>query len=218
MFRLIFVMGLLFSVHGKAELLCPTCSQKVLSENALENNVRKLWMMKNEIFAIHGHQFNHPDLQDYFENQDWYQPKPGEVSLSEIEKQNVTLLDKKIKSLNKVRQAIIEELNALKQTPSSELSSRWNIDFPEGTQVDFLALLQHLDLSAFRNEFYTVRIDDGVLEKRFHVLIEGEKVILSYHEQTSEQEPWKEYDEWLIQWNFKLENDKLIFKKVEIAG
>ena len=57
----------------------------------------ELRIMRNELFAYHGYDFNSPDLKNYFSKKEWYQPtqKSSEAiyfKLSEIEKYNIDLM------------------------------------------------------------------------------------------------------------------------------
>jgi len=90
----------------------------ILDENITINSVRKyaalsiykIWdssldgiskdelrIMRNEIFASHGHKFKSKDLQEYFSKQTWYKPKEGDVlsNLTEIEKYNIQIIKKR---------------------------------------------------------------------------------------------------------------------------
>lgn len=54
----------------------------------------ELRLMRNEIFAAHGHIFKSEDLKEYFSKQLWYKPCCSDVTgkLSEIEKFNVSFI------------------------------------------------------------------------------------------------------------------------------
>ena len=57
----------------------------------------ELRIMRNELFAYHGYDFNSPELKDHFSKKDWYQPtkKTSEAiyfKLTDIEKHNIDLI------------------------------------------------------------------------------------------------------------------------------
>ena len=67
----------------------------VYDEGTLEGVCRyELCLIRNEMFALHGHGFVTPWIAEYFEAQDWYAPaaSAGEESLSFDEWQDVELL------------------------------------------------------------------------------------------------------------------------------
>lgn len=51
-------------------------------------------MMRNEVFARHGHRFKSPSLARHFAGEPWYQPQVDDAGplLSEIERKNVALI------------------------------------------------------------------------------------------------------------------------------
>lgn len=66
---------------------------KVLSANQLKGlSLYDLRVLRNEIYARHGHKFKTKWLQDYFEMEDWYVPKNGETKLTAADQKNLTLI------------------------------------------------------------------------------------------------------------------------------
>lgn len=75
----------------------PQATDKKLTEKDLEGISKKeARMMRNEIFARHGHVFESKDLKDYFEGQPWYFPlrKVEPKELTETERENIKLIKK----------------------------------------------------------------------------------------------------------------------------
>lgn len=203
----------------QAELLCPDCSDVIHLEEDFENSPVHLWLIKHEILAVNGHQFDHQELKNYFEKQPWYKPLPTAIALSDIQKQNIAVIDKKWKWLAAIRPIIVQELNQIKYTPKGELLEKWEKDFPEDVMANFFKLLDYLDLTVFRySDNFIITIEDDKLEQKYQVIINGDKVIFSHHEQTAKTDKLNEYSERYIQWDFKLENEKLIFQQIHIAG
>ena len=58
----------------------------------LNNN--QLRLLRNLIYAIHGHSFKSQDLQDYFGKQTWYKQEPSfsDSVFTVIEKENILLI------------------------------------------------------------------------------------------------------------------------------
>ena len=57
----------------------------------------QLRIIRNELFAFHGYRFNAPDLRNYFEKKEWYNPTDLTSEqifnqLTEIEKHNISLI------------------------------------------------------------------------------------------------------------------------------
>lgn len=70
----------------------PLSSERLLTDADLAGlSADELRLMRNEIFARHGHVFNDPALRAYFSAQSWYRPANGNdaVQLSAIEQANV---------------------------------------------------------------------------------------------------------------------------------
>lgn len=202
-----------------AELLCKDCSEVVHSVDDFSENAMTLWLIKNEIFAVNGQQFDDPNLQHYFEKQEWYKPLPESITLTDIQKKNIVVIEQKLQRLRVIRPVIVQELNQLKYMPKPEILAQWEKEFPEATMVHFFKLLEYLDLTVFGySDNYIITIENDKLVQKYTAMINGDNVIFSYHEQTSNLDKISEYDEWYIQWNFKLENDKLVFKTIDIAG
>ena len=84
----------------------PITSQRLLTSYELQNSEYSssdLSIMRNEIFARHGYKFvAGGEMDQYFKNQNWYQPKHNDVSslLSEVELQNVDLILKVSEVIN----------------------------------------------------------------------------------------------------------------------
>lgn len=74
-------------------MIFPDSSERLLAVAELEPLTRaQLRLARNEIYARRGRIFDSADLQDYFARQAWYRPVAREVSLSRIERANVTLI------------------------------------------------------------------------------------------------------------------------------
>lgn len=75
-----------------AEIL-PMSDDRYLVEADLAGmNVGSLRIARNEIYARHGYQFNSADLRRHFSQYGWYSPYTKNVSLSNLEQQNVAFI------------------------------------------------------------------------------------------------------------------------------
>ena len=84
------------SARQAAEILgkpsWPETSKRVLDPSWIKD--KSGWermLMRNEIFARHGHVFKDPELRAYFAQRSWYHPGK-ETALTAIEKRNVQML------------------------------------------------------------------------------------------------------------------------------
>lgn len=93
--------GYFFEIHrnylNKSTRLCPESSKTILSDSfILKLTVDERDILRNEIFASHGHRFVTPKWKAYFSLQPWYQPT-GTVGLNQlslIEIENINRIDK----------------------------------------------------------------------------------------------------------------------------
>jgi len=78
--------------------MIPNSSSQYLSDDDVNwMSPGELRLARNEIYARHGATFNSPDLQEYFNNQEWYTPiyAPGEISFGDmnaVERANIQLI------------------------------------------------------------------------------------------------------------------------------
>lgn len=88
----------------------PEASSRLLSAADLAGrSLEALSMMRNEVFARHGHRFKSPSLARHFEGEPWYQAQVDDAGplLSEIERKNVLLIrqiEKQAKEAERLKQ------------------------------------------------------------------------------------------------------------------
>lgn len=82
------------------ECVLPDSEAREYSRDELEGlSTYQLFLARNEIFARHGFDFEMPELKDFFENKEWYEPSASDDTnetdnLSETERQNaLTILE-----------------------------------------------------------------------------------------------------------------------------
>lgn len=88
------------------------------SSNSLINNdtilislsLNELDIARNEIFARHGHDFKSNELKEYFKSKLWYSAIDNKSvafeELSEIEKENISIIDNRINKLKKINASL----------------------------------------------------------------------------------------------------------------
>ncbi len=122
----------------------------------------QLRILRNTVFARHGHSFRSQDLREHFENFDWYLPRSGDVSadLTATEQENVALIAERERELDQ-------------PTPNDSRTMR--IPFPAG----YLLIVEYASTTetyTFGPERVTVsgsRTDDGMWRMAdWYVLIE----------------------------------------------
>ncbi len=93
-------IALIEDVEENGLYILPDSSTRVYSQSELDGLTKaELRIARNEIYARHGRKFDSKDLQDYFNNQPWYN---GTISaedfdpsvLSSIEQQNIAAIEK----------------------------------------------------------------------------------------------------------------------------
>lgn len=88
--------------------------EKLLTEEDIQSlDIDKLRIAYNEIFARYGHDFANANLRSYFLGQVWYAMIPGKAvsidELSDIERANADLINKRIESLKNSATNIVTE-------------------------------------------------------------------------------------------------------------
>ncbi|HPH45470.1 MAG TPA: YARHG domain-containing protein [Chryseolinea sp.] len=73
-----------------------TSTRALAKEDIEEKSQQELKIMRNEIFARHGHTFKSEDLKRYFASQSWYTASTADASplLTPLEKQNADFIKK----------------------------------------------------------------------------------------------------------------------------
>ena len=81
-------------VQRTNDYIVPASASRGLRQaDILHLTAGELRLARNEIFARHGYIFDSEDLQQYFQQQEWYTPDPNyDGSLSEVEKNNAEWL------------------------------------------------------------------------------------------------------------------------------
>ena len=79
--------------QSEFDFILPQSSTRLLTvQDVLPLSAHQLRLARNEIFARKGRGFASPDLQAYFSRRSWYRPSVAEVTLTQIERENVAIL------------------------------------------------------------------------------------------------------------------------------
>ena len=74
--KLFFILFIIICAKSKAQTInldCSDCASKILKFEQIENlSADEIRLLKNEIFARKGYQFDNFVLQNYFEAKPWY--------------------------------------------------------------------------------------------------------------------------------------------------
>lgn len=70
-------------------ILSQSATHLLMPEDLATLSLAELRLARNEIFARNGRRFQSPDLQVYFASRSWYRPIAAEVTLTQIERENV---------------------------------------------------------------------------------------------------------------------------------
>ena len=216
---------------------CYKCSnEKLTTIDISSKSIDEISLIRNEIYARNGYRFKDWNLQEYFENKNWYKvlEDNNHVKLNKIEKENVVFLQKREKKLRKKRLALMNQLILFKKLVLSNdtlnLKKDFKINFFYSSIGDLKELLIRInlnDLNWYKNTgIYKVRVDNGFVEKVFSLRIDSKQVVLSYSFMSMSEiiegfDVFSEYmseDEYAIWWYFKFENGKLMLVNTESAG
>lgn len=211
--------SLFFAFPTKADI----ASKRLLSEQDLQKPYFELWLMKNDIFARKGYRFSSSELQTYYERQIDYKAVAdnNQIVLSEIEKQNVSLLQARLDLLTSQRKQIAEQLRPLRKLDELDTKVEMDMPFEEGAFVPFHQLLHNIDLEALaKSGLSRIVIDNGELELSYLAEIKEDNLTLTFQKNLSTQPSLKlsEEEEWMVIWHFQLVNGKLTWRKTNIVG
>ncbi|WP_299617478.1 YARHG domain-containing protein [uncultured Tenacibaculum sp.] len=178
-FILILTFTLFSSIVSAQKITsCENCNTtKYNLQSIKENHLHELELLRNEIFARHGYQFNNDRLDEYFSNFYWYKGTTKNVSLNFIEQHNVTLFKTQENKIKQHRKKLISELQKLKKAVLNNdtdfiknvfdnYTSENGNDYPYEALVNALeSVLKSTDIDAMywhKNQAkYSIEIDNG---------------------------------------------------------
>lgn len=217
------------------------CKQHFQTYNAEQlitrNNIKhisldEIRLMRNEIYARKGYTFKDQNLQEYFENKDWYHKSATneKIKLNDIEQKNVVFLKKIEKELKLERVSLVEQLIELKKLVSSnnskQLKNRFDVELDDDLKTT-LSYIDLKDLNWHKNEgLYSITIDNGFVIKVIDIHIDLEEIVFSYNfmshskiiKNLDEFTSYRSEQEYAIWWRFKFINGELVFVSTDMAG
>lgn len=217
---------------------CSSCNQTVFKENQLtDKSPEELNLLRNEIFARHGHVFKNEGLHDYFSQKIWYNPIDDNTSiiLSSVEKQNIEIIKNAEKNKQKARHQIIENLKKLKDHLNEDKSEEIKKIFGNRNTDDLAldALIEVLDevdlddINWYKNSgLYSITIDNGFVVMVYSIKIQNEEIIVNYNymsrseiiEDFDEFTDYHSENEFSVFWSFRIKNSSITLENITIAG
>ncbi|GHU95993.1 hypothetical protein FACS1894156_6460 [Bacteroidia bacterium] len=136
---------------------CAICSKQLLTEVHLAGKcIEELELLRNEIFARHGYQFDNPRYYFYFENQSWYKkfiptpPQNDKIKLSTIETKNVNFIKSIEKKLQQKRDAAFRDLRAFKTALNNDDKAYFK-NFPRVSERDYDITERGVDIETLQD-------------------------------------------------------------------
>ena len=106
----------------------PDVYERPLNEtDLLELDAEKLRLLRNQYFAVYGREFKNQELQQYFEQQPWYEKtenadQKAEANFTELDKRNMEFIKKAEKEFDREQwERVHKEYEQLSPAPYKEL-------------------------------------------------------------------------------------------------
>lgn len=232
------------NVYGQIITDCSDCDKKLLTQKNIEGkSLEELSLLRNEIYARKGYQFNSEQYQRYFENQSWYKSarSNNEVKLSSTETKNVDFLKSCENKIQKRRDAAMKDLKALKKALSENNKaiitkyipkSRYPYNFDRDDAAPGLgAIFNYLNLDHMHwnkdRAVYSVSIDNGEYTDHYRIYIEGDLITISSSLEANSL-IFGDFDDGYSNthsenesaeiWTFEMQETGIVFKDFQIAG
>jgi len=231
-------------VFGQEMKDCSICSKQILTEEQVKNNSKEeLALLRNEIYARKGYNFDNFSISDYFENQKWYKPVSSneKIQLSEIEQKNIAFLKSLENKIQKKRDIAISDLEKLR-TALNENNMLIINKFLGGKKMNYTYddyTMKHLKkaMNCFDFEdihwnkskgIYSVSIDNGFGIFKCEIVFENNEIMIKLGDYGfseifkdfaySPDAPFMSENEFSIWWIFDMTEKGIILKIVNGAG
>ncbi|GHU95989.1 hypothetical protein FACS1894156_6440 [Bacteroidia bacterium] len=138
---------------------CAICSKQLLTEAHLAGKcIEELELLRNEIFARHGYQFDNPRYYFYFENQSWFAkffpsptpPRNDKIKLSTIETKNVNFIKSIETKLHQKREIAFRDLRAFKTALNNDDKAYFK-NFPRVSERDYDITERGVDIETLQD-------------------------------------------------------------------
>lgn len=217
---------------------CNSCKTKIITLKQLDKkNIDELKLLVNEIYARNGFAFEKMRFQNYFSEKSWYKPLKNnkDVQLNAVEKQNIEILQEKIKQFEADRKGIIGQITQFKTFGiiGNKAELKKNFGYIPEDDFDFeniqsvLKLIVPDQINWYKNKgLYKVSIDNGFVVEDYGVSIKGNTIEITYnfkaHSEIIEDfDVYTDYNsesEHAYNWQFQYVSGKLKFIKLIVAG
>ena len=219
---------------------CAECAERTISQSEIARlSYDEINLLKNEIYARNGYQFESAHLDDYFSGQDWYKPESSNnnVQLNSTEEKNVRMLRSAEKEIELNRKTLAKQLEHLKKlalnndTVSLREDFGWfpdiSIESVQWMQETF-EYIQPKNVHYYKHQgLFEVAVDNGYNIVYHSITVDGNRVRINHNSATHSQiiddfGPYTAYrsemEETYMGWEFTFENGKLTFVMELFAG
>lgn len=239
-YSLAFLFTLCFLIaHGQLTD-CSECAERQITFSEIESlSPDEVNLLKNEIYARKGYQFESSRLDDYFSSQPWFVPAKSneDVELSKTERLNVKMLSEREKELEMNRGMLLKQLEEMKNlvlqndTASLRIFYGWKPDFSLES-VEWMAttmrLVQPKEINFYKHQgMYEVAIDNGYKIVYHSITINEGRILVNQNIATHSQiipdfDQYTDYrsemEETYMGWEFLFEDGTLRFVRELFAG
>jgi len=219
---------------------CSSCANKLINQAEIASlSADEIRLLTNEIYARKGYRFDNQRFQDFFDGQSWYKPVNDNKSIvyNSIEKENISLLQNRVKQLKLERTMLINQLKVFKKlalsNSSSELKSQFGFTYEPDNQEEPKLLKEVLskinldDINDYKEKgLHSTLVDNGFVKKLFELSIEKANINVIYDymahskiiEDFGEFTDYRSENEFMYNWQFEYKNGKLKFVRLAVAG
>lgn len=178
----------LFCITASAQIPkdCSTCASKLINQVEIADlSVDEIRLLTNEIYARKGYRFDNQRFQDFFEGKSWYRPVKDNKSIvySSTEKQNISLLQDRVKHLRLERSILINQLKVFKKLVLSNGSNELKLQFGFAYEYnnheeprflkEALSKIDLDDINDYKHKgLYSTLVDNGFVKRLFELSIE----------------------------------------------
>lgn len=241
-FIILLLLAITLDVFSQSINDCSSCSLEILKEKQLAGkSLEELALLRNEIFARKGYNFNSDKLSRYFETQNWYKTVNSnqKIFFSEIESKNIELI-KSLESKEKTkRDYAIRDLKELKNalnTNNKKILSKYlkkleNTEYYQSQLDELKTTLNYINLDGINwnknSGLYSIKLDNGSAIYNYSIRFSNETVQIEngmnqhseifgdFDDGYSDYQSEDEYQSWYI---FKLTPDGILFEIYRVAG
>ncbi|MBS1916652.1 MAG: YARHG domain-containing protein [Bacteroidetes bacterium] len=238
--KMIFILLIFFSENLSAQTLkdCANCSTQIIRPEQIKDlSIDEIRFLTNDLFARKGYRFSSGDVDAYYAETDWYKPVADNTKIifNNIEKQNIKLFQEKTSEIKEDRKKLMQEIKNFKTAVLANdkqgLITKYtyaviNKDYKE--QFTYLTnALTKINIDdvnwSLNVGIYKITVDNGDYIMSYELNVTPQSFVIKYNHQGGSEigkqlypnDPTTEFAYW---WEFKWENNKITFVKMEMAG